>query len=264
MCDGQMNNLPKKILRKTSGLSWVGDTAGKSDSNIRLFDDMVLKIEKTSRSSEREKNLLEWLDGKLPVPKIIEAENRDGYSFLLMTRLPGDMICTGGSLKNMDASVVALADGLKRMWEITNCPFRNTVADKLREARENLDSVDADDFEPETLREFSGAVDLLKYLEQKQNIPEDDLVFSHGDYTFQNVLVTGRRVTGLVDWGNGGIADRWQDIALSWRHIRNRYTKYGFYGKADYLRYEELFFSELGLEPDEEKARYFVLLDELF
>ena len=68
--------LPERIERKISGLWWVYDDAGMSGSTILLFDKMALKIEKISRSSQNERKLLEWLEGKLPVPKIIEAETR--------------------------------------------------------------------------------------------------------------------------------------------------------------------------------------------
>jgi hypothetical protein len=36
------------------------------------------------------------------------------------------------------------------------------------------------------------------------------------------------------------------------------------YGEAEYQRHKALLFQELGMEPDEEKIRYYVLMDELF
>ena len=103
-----ITNMPIRILDKIKGLEWNNDSVGKSDSVVLLFKKMVLKIEKTSRSSEHEIKLLGWLDGKLPVPKIIEAETQDGYSFLLMSKVPGEMVCTGNSLSNMEDTVKAL------------------------------------------------------------------------------------------------------------------------------------------------------------
>jgi len=229
---------------------------------------MVLKIEETSRSSRHEVKLLNWLDGKLPVPAIIEAETQYGYSFLLMSKMPGDMVCTGNSLENMEDTVRALVSGLKMMWQIdiTKCPCKNTVAEKLVQAQYFIENnlVDIENFEPETLgpQGFSSIYDLFNYLEQ--NRPKEDLVFSHGDFSFPNIFVSGRGVTGLIDWGYGGVADRWQDIATCNRALRKKYSKYGLYSEKEYLKYKDLFFGELGLEPDEEKVRYFNLLDELF
>jgi kanamycin kinase/aminoglycoside 3'-phosphotransferase-3 len=263
-----LTKLPDSITKQIAGLSWDCDDIGMSDSTIRLFDKMVLKIEKTSRSSEHERRLLEWLDGKLPVPKIIEADTQDGYSFLLMTRLPGEMACSDGSLQNMDDTVKALANGLKMLWEvdITNCPCLNNVPEKLIQARFNIDNnlVDMDDFNPETFTTegFKDVPDLFDYLDR--NRPIEDLVFSHGDFCLPNVFVSGNDVTGFIDWGNGGIADRWQDIALCVRSLHHNCTEDALYDENEYLRYKGLLFQELGIEPNEEKIRYFILLDELF
>ena len=260
--------MPERILHKIKGLEWACDNVGKSDSIILLFEKMVLKIEKITRSSEHEIKLLDWLVGKLPVPKIIETEKQDGYSFLLISKMPGEMVCTGNSLTNMEDTVKALANGLKMMWQvdITDCPCRNTVSDKLIQAKYFIENnfVDIDNFEPETLGSdgFADIYDLYNYL--NLNRPEEDFVFSHGDYSFPNIFVSGSVITGLIDWGNGGVADRWQDISVCYRALRKKYSKYALYNEKEYLKYKELFFNELGFEPNEEKVRYFNLLDELF
>ena len=103
---------------------------------------------------------------------------------------------------------------------------------------------------------------LYDYLDQ--NRPKEDFVFSHGDFCLPNVFVTGSEITGFIDWGNGGIADRWQDVALCARSLKRNCMEYGICGEAKYQVYERFLFSELGLEPCEEKMRYYVLLDELF
>jgi kanamycin kinase/aminoglycoside 3'-phosphotransferase-3 len=266
-----MTTLPEKIIAKINGQKYTRDAEGKSDAAVLLFEKMVLKIEKISRSSKHEIKLLNWLDGKLPVPKIIEAEQQDGYSYLLMTKLSGDMVCTGESLKNMEASVTAMASGLKKMWQldITSCPCVNTVQEKLIQAKYQIENnlVDTDNFDPDTLgpespEGFSCIPDLYNFLEKNQ--PPEDLVFSHGDYTFQNILVSGSDITGLIDLGNGGTADRWQDISLCYRALRKRHSKYNLYTEKEYQKYKALFFQELGMETNEKKARYYNLLDEFF
>jgi len=260
--------MPDRIANKIRGLQWIGDDVGKSKSHVLLFEEMVLKIEKISRNSAQEIELLGWLDGKLPVPKIIEAQAQNGYSFVLMSKLPGEMVCTGSSLQNMEETVKALASGLKMLWQIdiADCPCRFTVAEKLLEAKYDVenDLVDTSDFEPETLSSqgFAGVMDLYNYLER--NRPKEDLVFCHGDFTFPNILVSGNMITGLIDWGNGGVADRWQDISLCYRALSKKYAKYGLYSEKQYSKYKALFFGELGIEPDEEKVRYYNLLDEFF
>ena len=260
-----LNRLPEKIMKEITGLDWTCDDVGMSDSTLLLFDEVVLKIEKTSRSSKHEKLLLSWLDGKLPVPKIIEAVTQDSYSFLLMSKLPGEMACSDNSLHNIEDTVAALATGLKMLWQIDieNCPCSNTVADKLIQAEYNIknDLVNMDDFNPETFTTegFKDVADLYRYLDR--NRPYEDLVFSQGDFCLPNVFISGNDITGFLDWG---IADRWQDIALCVRSLCHNYTENSLYNEEEYKKYKTLFFQELGIESDEEKIRYYILLDELF
>jgi kanamycin kinase/aminoglycoside 3'-phosphotransferase-3 len=87
------------------------------------------------------------------------------------------------------------------------------------------------------------------------NKPKEDLVFSHGDYCLPNIFLEGGEITGFIDLGRAGIADKWQDIALAIRSL-----EYNL--KSD--KYIDLFFRYLEIEPDYEKIKYYILLDELF
>jgi len=124
--------------------------------------------------------------------------------------------------------------------------------------------IDTSDFNPETFTTegFTDVRDLYEYLDQ--NRPNEDLIFSHGDFCLPNVFVSGCETTGFLDWGNGGVADRWQDIALCVRSFRHNYMDFAGYGENEYRKYKSLLFQELGIESDEEKIRYFILLDEFF
>ena len=263
-----LTKLPEKIASRIAGLTWRCDSVGMSGSTILLFDKMVLKIEKTSRSLGNEQSVLRWLDGKLPVPKTIETETQDGYHFLLMSKLSGEMACSDNCLQNMEDTVRALAQGLKMLWQIdiADCPCSNGVLEKLRQAKYRIENnlVDMDDFQPETFTSdrFADIPSLYSYLDQ--NRPKEDFVFSHGDFCLPNVFVSGCDITGFLDWGAGGIADRWQDIALCVRSLRHNYMEYAVYDETEYQKYKRLLFKELDMEPDEEKIRYYILLDELF
>lgn len=263
-----LSKLPERIANRIIGMPWHCDDIGKSTAIILLFEEMVLKIEKTSRSSANERNLLGWLEGKLPVPKIIEAETRGDYSFLLMSRVPGRMACSETCMRNIDHTIKALANGLKMLWQIdiSKCPCSNVVSEKMKQAQYRIDNnlVDMNDFNPETFgaEGFKNIPDLYDFLDR--NRPKEDLVFSHGDFCLPNVFVIDHNVTGFLDWGNGGIADRWQDIALCVRSLHYNHVEYAGCSEREYLYYKALLFSELGIDPNEDKIRYYILLDELF
>ena len=81
----------------------------------------------------------------------------------------------------------------------------------------------------------------------------EDLVLTHGDFTLDNVLVDqDGDVTGCVDWGGAGIADRWQDLALMARDLE----EFG----VDYAR---AFLDGCG-HVAQRKLRFYRVLDEFF
>ena len=70
------------------------------------------------------------------------------------------------------------------------------------------------------------------------------------------------KVSGLIDLGNAGVADKWRDIALCYRSLRHNAD--GTFGKYYSGIDPDDLFKELGIEPDWDKMRYYILLDELF
>ena len=102
---------------------------------------------------------------------------------------------------------------------------------------------------------------LLQWLYDNQ--PKEEPVLSHGDFCLPNIFGTGTQITGYIDLGMTGTADRWCDIAICYRSLSHNYT--GRYGNKVYSGYDDmLLFKELGIDPDWEKIRYYILLDELF
>lgn len=121
-----------------------------------------------------------------------------------------------------------------------------------------------DNVEPDTFGEngFRSPAALLQWLHENQ--PQEELVLSHGDYCLPNVFGAGDALTGYIDLGRTGIADKWCDIALCCRSLSHNYNG-SYHGRQAYEGIDDLLlFRELDLEPDWEKIRYYILLDELF
>ena len=69
--------------------------------------------------------------------------------------------------------------------------------------------------------------------------------------------------SGLIDLGGTGVADKYQDIALCYRSLKHNFD--GSYGGEVREEFNpDLLFEKLGIEPDWDKIRYYLLLDELF
>jgi kanamycin kinase/aminoglycoside 3'-phosphotransferase-3 len=262
----ELNNLPESIRRFTEGRAFDTNDLGKSGSPVRIYDDFVLKVEQERPKFAQMVEVMQWLDGKLPVPKVLATEVKDGYRYLLMSKVRGRMALDEYYLNRPEELVTLLAEALKMLWsvDISDCPKTFDLDGELEEARYRVEHnlVDIDDAEPETFGEggFKDPQELLQWLYDHK--PEPDPVFSHGDFCLPNVFFEDGKVSGFIDLGDAGIADRWYDIALGYRSLKHNVD--GHYGKVyEGVDPDELF-TKLGLAPDWEKIRYYILLDELF
>ena len=258
--------LPKALLPHVAGRSYVIDEVGRSGSTIALFDDRVLKIEPDGEESAAALRMMTWLSGRVPVPRVIASAREDGLCYTLMTRVTGEMACAPQFMRAPETLTGILADALCMLWRVsvTDCPVRCTLDEKLRRARARVEAglVDTGDVEPETFGPggFEDPAALLDWLETHR--PPEDIVLSHGDFCLPNVFIGDGRVSGLIDLGRSGAADRWQDIALCLRSLRDNAR--GRFGTV-YPGFDgELLLRRLGMAPDKEKIRYYLLLDELF
>lgn len=260
-------SFPQTIAERIAGQTPVSDTIGESDSAVLLYTDCVLKIEPTNENSTHEYAALQWLQNRLPVPKILAFVQDNGWNYLLMSKLSGTMVCDNLA-ENIPLAVKALADGLRKLWkvDISDCPLCSTLDIRLQQAKRNIENglVDTDDFEGETLgaNGFADVHALYAYLEQNQ--PTVDLVFTHGDYCLPNIFTRNGKAIGFLDLGKAGIADRWQDIALCVRSLEHNICNFCKLPREEFLYAKNLLFAELGITEDTEKLKYYILLDELF
>ena len=104
-----------------------GETIGKSDAIVIPFDDMIPKIQKESKESEREEMALSWLQGRLPVPRVLSCIRKDGFSYILMEKLKGRMLCDPKILHNRNrlTKTAAAAIRMLRAVDISGCPFND-------------------------------------------------------------------------------------------------------------------------------------------
>lgn len=257
---------PGTIRGLTEGKQFELDRIGLSGSTIAIYEDMVLKCEPMGRESETNLMMLRWLQGKVPVPAVLAAEQEAGCRWLLMTRLPGSMSCDARWRQEPERLVQLLADLLKRLWavDVADCPVDEGMEEKLRRAREHVErgEVDMDLVDPGTFGEggFSSPAQLLTWLEE--NHPALDPVLSHGDLCLPNLFVQDWTLSGVLDLGRCGVSDRWVDIAIAWRSLRDNFG--GCYGEAVIGFDPDVLFDALGIEKDEARLRYYLLLDELF
>jgi len=210
--------------------------------------------------------MMRWLEGRLPIPKVLATEVCDGFRWTLMTRISGEMSCADTYRADPHRLVRVLAQAMRQLWtvEIDGCPVDQSPRAKLERARAIVESgqVNMDLAEPETFGEkgFSSPAALLSWLES--HAPACEPVLTHGDFCLPNLFLKDWQLSGFLDLGRSGAGDKWTDIAILWRSLRDNFG--GHYGAAVPGFHPDALFEALGIEKDEERLQYYLLMDELF
>lgn len=277
------SHLPPALAAHLKGRKLEPVVRGESGSDVVHVTGGVragayLKTATSWRRAElrHEHGVLRWLDGRAGAPRVLHFEETHGSTYLLLSEVHGRAAVELASELDATTLVRELARALKKVHALpaADCPFERRVADMVHEAwrRARAGLVDLDDLEPR-YRGWS-ADQLLRELEATAPAQED-LVVVHGDFSLPNIVLRERRsrrggreagaastaspgsfrVSGLVDWGRAGVADRYQDLALLLR---------SFEGSAgDDL--PEVLEQAYGLDRlDAGKIAFYQLLDEFF
>jgi streptomycin 3"-kinase len=155
-----------------------------------------------------------------------------------------------------------LSAAFRALHELTDCPFSRPLSEVVEQA---ADVVRRGAVNPQFLREEVHAERpeiLLERIRAEQPYAEKvaDLVVCHGDACLPNVLLDPEtlEVTGFIDLGRLGVADRYADLALTTVQLLDEWDL-----PADaFLR--EYSLRGYGLEePDQRRLDFYLLLDPL-
>lgn len=256
---------PTDLSSILEGYSWARNTVGEAGGSVyRLYGkarapDLYLKHGDGAVADDivDEMVRMRWLAAQVDVPTIHRFTSSSTEAWLLMEAMPGRTACQWLTEEpdNQIAVVDALARFLNRLHAIpvTSCPFNSGHQLRLARARERLDAglVDADDFDDEraglTAREVWDQMMALGPI-------APDPVVTHGDFSLDNVLLENGEVTGCIDLGRVGVADRYQDLAVLWNGLR----------AFDPLLQKRLLESYGIQQPDVRKLDFHLMLDEFF
>jgi kanamycin kinase len=194
---------------------------------------------------------MRWAAAYVRVPEVLDDGSADGLDWLVTAEMPGTPATQDHRRPTPDKLVPIVARGLRAFHEalpVADCPFPFTIRVALALAQERL----ADGRETwDDLHEEHKHLTAAEAVEQlRKTAPiDEDLVVCHGDYCYPNMFIEGDAVTGYLDLGELGVADRWWDIAIGmWSTTWN-------VGPG----YEELFAASYGVEIDTDKVAYYRL-----
>lgn len=261
-----LHSYPAALHSAVNDAVWEDITFGYSGTQAFCLRDRsgglrYLKIAAQNGSGaslEEEARVLEWLHDHpgLSVPHVLYVGADVGQAFLLLSAVPGQMAHDEAFVNDVPHVVRLLAAGLRVIHAVdaTSCPFDRTLDIQLRTAWERMERglVDEDSFDAEHRGcRAQSLYDAL--LATRPAVSPEDQVFTHGDYCLPNVLIHIDEIGGFIDWGRGGIADRYQDLALCARSLAHNWGS----------QWVPMLFAEYGIaQVDQAKLAYYRLLDE--
>ena len=248
--------LPTGLKHIIGAADMVPDTIGWSQALVFYLPQLksYLKIASSHNIPEplAYKRSAWWLGDDCPSLKCITT-SAPMFRVLVDVRNRGLRLCQEAHRQHPDELVRLLAAGLKEMHslEISDCPFDQTLEAKLNKVRAKLERGLVDEDDLERRQQVQDLYDVLLAAKPAS----EDLVFTHGDYCLPNIILKDGRLSGFIDLGRAGVADRYVDLALAVRSLQ-----YNGYGAPQLL---DLFFHTYGLKDiDQAKMKFYTLLDE--
>ena len=234
---------------------------GCSDSQVIKINKKeniyFLKIASTGLlKSEYEK--LMWLNKKISkyVPEVILYEQENNIEYLITKALPGEMVCSDYYLNHPNEGIEIVIDAFNKIYsiDIKDCPFDVSLDYKLKLVKNNIDNgyILEENINEEILKKYGSIEDIYNYL--IENKFDEELVFSHGDISLPNIFAYNNELSGFIDVGDCGIADKWFDIAIMTRTLIMNYGK----------EYLDIFYKKMNIEPDNFKINYYLTMMELY
>lgn len=257
-------DLPQSIARFIGKARLVLNTVGESPCPVYRFkrgnDIFFLKMcarlySPTTFSVQREANVLTWLNGQLNVPELVDAAQSDQGEFMITRSVPGQPLYQRIDAQQPVLQLFQEALAQLQALPITTCPFDGGAAFRLRELDYLLtNGLLAEDYD---LQQWPGVqatnpTEFVAHLYATQ--PSEDPVFAHGDLTDSNLLVDAQDRLYFIDWGRGGVADRWMDRAFVYQNLRQEVS----------VTLAGTFLAGLGEADNPGKRAFFEQLDELF
>ncbi len=246
-----------RIVAINKGESGAGVYNLFNESNDKSY---ILKLAKSTNVRDEliyENKILHQLKGLDNIPKVLYFLCDENMALMLRSKVEGYRI--DHMIDNPVSMVKTCGRQLRRIHELTvDDKNLRTIEDKLEMAKYRVDKghVDENNFEDE----FLGMSSSELYQQLLRDRPgRDNIVFTHGDFTFENILFSENKRIGVIDWGGAMMSDRYQDIGLFIRSLRHKY------GLQQAEELTKAFCKSYGLNSlDSSKVEFYILLDEFF
>ncbi|MER8265568.1 aminoglycoside O-phosphotransferase APH(3'')-Ia [Streptomyces griseus] len=252
------------------GGDWLAVTAGESGASVFRAADATRYAKCVPAADaaglEAERDRIAWLSGQgVPGPRVLDWYAGDAGACLVTRAVPGVPADRVGA-DDLRTAWGAVADAVRRLHEVpvASCPFRRGLDSVVDAAR---DVVARGAVHPEFLpveQRLVPPAELLARLTgelaRRRDQEAADTVVCHGDLCLPNIVLHPEtlEVSGFIDLGRLGAADRHADLALLLANARETWVD------EERARFADAAFAErYGIAPDPERLRFYLHLDPL-
>ncbi|MGA4878694.1 APH(3'') family aminoglycoside O-phosphotransferase [Streptomyces lydicamycinicus] len=249
---------------------WLPVTSGESGAAVFRSADAtryakcVPAADAAGLKAERDR--VAWLnDQGVPGPQVLDWHSGEAGACLVtraVSGIPADQVSTD----DLRGAWERIADAVRRLHEVpvSQCPFRRGLDAMVAVAR---DVVARGAVNPEFLpveQQNTPAAELLDRITlqvpRRREQEAADTVVCHGDLCLPNIILDPRTldVSGFIDLGRLGLADRYADLALLLANARETWTDEER-GRAADMAFAEKY----GIDLDHDRLRFYLHLDPL-
>lgn len=202
---------------------------------------------------------IRWLSAFAPGPEVVQFVATHNEAWLLTSALPGVSAyeyLLSANAAGRRAAVAAIARFLRVLHALpaVGCPFNSDHNVRLAEAWRNLQAgvVDESDFG----QGRQGWTAQQVWARMQSLLPfAAEAVVTHGDFSLGNILIADDgKVSGCIDFGRLGTADRYQDLSILWDNLEEFGSKL-----------QQFFLKSYGVDcVDSRRLEFHLCLDEFF
>ncbi|WP_445399508.1 APH(3'') family aminoglycoside O-phosphotransferase [Streptomyces sp. LE64] len=213
-----------------------------------------------------ERDRVTWLsDQGVPGSRVLDWQSGDAGVCLVTSAVSGTP-ADQAPAEDLRAAWERIADAVRRLHDVpaSPCPFRRGLDSMVAMAH---DVVARDAVNPEFLPEDqqqTPSTELLdrvtRQISRRREQEATDLVVCHGDLCLPNIILDPQTldVSGFIDLGRLGLADRYADLALLLANARETWTDEEQARDAD-----TAFAERYGIALDQDRLRFYLHLDPL-